>query len=259
LKRKKRDVSITRLGDRWVLRLRIDGVHRALTIARAEGRSSYPPKEVVDLAREELTRLRPKAKDVPAASTLDSFFRETYMPNAEPDLKASTIHGYKKAWARYVANSALGQMWIRKIATADVSDFLQEIMVKHDLGKGTLQHMKHLLGGCLRYAVDKKLIQVNPVREAQLPKRAKRPETTKAYSLGEVTQMLKLATDPMAHVIIATAAFAGLRASEIRRLRWSDYEPGRCLHIRRGVWRSFESDPKTDASEASVPLIPQLD
>jgi integrase len=60
-----------------------------------------------------------------------------------------------------------------------------------------------------------------------------------------------------AFAVISVAAFAGLRMSEIRGLRWSDYD-GTSLTIARSVWRSHIGPPKTQASADSVPVLPLL-
>lgn len=57
--------------------------------------------------------------------------------------------------------------------------------------------------------------------------------------------------------MVAVAAFAGLRESEIRGLQWPDYD-GQFLHVQRSVWRTFTGETKTQASEAAVPVIAPL-
>jgi integrase len=54
------------------------------------------------------------------------------------------------------------------------------------------------------------------------------------------------------------AAFAGLRASEIRGLRWEDYT-GAELRVVRSVWRTHIGPTKTEESGGNpVPVIPIL-
>jgi integrase len=49
----------------------------------------------------------------------------------------------------------------------------------------------------------------------------------------------------------------GLRLGEIRGLQWQDYD-GESLSIRRSVWRTHVTTPKTEASGDKVPVIPSL-
>ena len=67
-----------------------------------------------------------------------------------------------------------------------------------------------------------------------------------------------------AATIVATAAYTGLRLSELRGLVWEAYTPTAdedslgCVFVTRSVWRSSIGEPKTQKSKAPVPVIPQL-
>jgi integrase len=58
-------------------------------------------------------------------------------------------------------------------------------------------------------------------------------------------------------IVVAVAALTGLRLSELRGLRWSDYD-GEALHVTRSVWRTHVNEPKTRESVAPVPVLPIL-
>jgi integrase len=93
--------------------------------------------------------------------------------------------------------------------------------------------------------------------------RGAEPQDTHAYSLEQITAMLAVLSGA-ARVLVATAGFTGLRRSEIRGLRWEDYEPasgGRFGEIRveRSVWGTHVQPTKTRRSRASVPVIPALE
>jgi integrase len=60
-----------------------------------------------------------------------------------------------------------------------------------------------------------------------------------------------------ASTVIAVAGFTGLRLGEIRGLQWQDYD-GENLNVCRSVWRTHVLTPKTESSEAKVPVIPAL-
>lgn len=63
------------------------------------------------------------------------------------------------------------------------------------------------------------------------------------------------ALDEPAKTVVATAAFTGLRRSELRGLRWGDLR-GDELHVNRMVWEShIEEKTKTPASKAPVPVV----
>jgi integrase len=68
--------------------------------------------------------------------------------------------------------------------------------------------------------------------------------------------MLRLLSEP-ARTIVAVAAFSGLRRSEIRGLRWEDYD-GEEIRVMRSVWEGFVNETKTRKSKAPVPVITPL-
>ena len=60
-----------------------------------------------------------------------------------------------------------------------------------------------------------------------------------------------------ARAIVAVAAYAGLRRSEITGLEWENYD-GKQLNVTRSIWEGHVSKPKTAASKAPVPVIAAL-
>jgi integrase len=80
------------------------------------------------------------------------------------------------------------------------------------------------------------------------------------YSLEEInkiTEAVEKNPDKTALNVILVAAFTGLRMSELRGLRWSDFN-GISLRVVRSVWRTHIGPPKTDDSEGAVPVLPLL-
>lgn len=68
--------------------------------------------------------------------------------------------------------------------------------------------------------------------------------------------MLAVLPQP-AWTVVQTAAWAGFRNSELRGLRWEDFD-GETLTVRRSVWNSVTSEPKTKRSKAPVPVVKRL-
>jgi integrase len=79
-----------------------------------------------------------------------------------------------------------------------------------------------------------------------------------SYRLDESAKIAKAVRhNDAAFVTVSIATFAGLRLSEIRGLRWADFD-GTMLRIQRSVWRTQVGPTKTEESEAPVPVIPAL-
>ena len=72
-----------------------------------------------------------------------------------------------------------------------------------------------------------------------------------AYSLSDLQYFLETLDEP-ARTAVGTAAFSGLRESEIRGLQWPDYT-GEELFVRRAVWRTAVDQTKTHKEKAAVP------
>lgn len=127
-----------------------------------------------------------------------------------------------------------------------------------------MAHTKAWLSGVFRYAkvmgyYDPK--SENPVRDAYIPSKARRPAECHAYTPEEIESMLSFFPSP-ADTVFAIAAYAGLRFSELSGLNWEDLqtdEKGRMvLRIARSIWNGIESETKTAGSAAPVPVIPFL-
>jgi integrase len=77
-----------------------------------------------------------------------------------------------------------------------------------------------------------------------------------AYSLLEIQKMLAVLSEP-ARTVVLLAAYTGLRKSEIRGLRWEDFN-GKELAVNRPVWNKTTSLPKTRRSASPVPVVREL-
>jgi integrase len=81
-------------------------------------------------------------------------------------------------------------------------------------------------------------------------------EETKAYSVAEITTMVNaLKKEPTAAAVVATAAFTGLRRSELRGLKWGDLRDGQ-LFVSRSVWNTSERD-KTKTKDSCQSRAPR--
>jgi integrase len=68
--------------------------------------------------------------------------------------------------------------------------------------------------------------------------------------------MLAVVPEP-AYTLLLTAAFTGLRKSELRGLTWASFD-GKELSVNRSVWNSTINEPKTKRSRAPIPVVKQL-
>jgi len=178
-----------------------------------------------------------------------------------------TLAGYKHRWN--FVKPYCGDKRLRDFKTVDGQRVLNEIArQKPQLLRSTLQHLKSLLSAFFTHAISqgildgevtisgtRKTVFGNPMRAVRIP-RAPEGEDTYAYSNEEVNQMLAHLSRP-ASIIVAVAAYAGLRRSELTGLLWENYTSTE-LHVSRSIWEGRINEPKTRKSKAPVPVIPRL-
>jgi integrase len=258
----KKEVNLYRKGRLWLLRyydseFAPDGSVRRVqkTKKLAEIGMECPGKTAArQLAREFLESINLARKTPESVMTLIRFTEDRYLPFVEEHKRISTFHGYRNTWRRYL--KPRGDIVLREFRTADGEGILESIAKEHKLTSTTLAHIKAFLSGIFRYAKRQGVINSeNPMRDVVLPK-GKPAGETYAYSLEEITQMLKVLPEP-ASTITAVAAFTGVRKGELRGFLWENYD-GQQVLISQSFWRGHALEPKTRESRAPVPVIAQL-
>jgi integrase len=150
-------------------------------------------------------------------------------------------------------------MRVRDVRPVHIESVLQSIIhANPTLSKRTVQRAKALLSFIFTRAVALGVINRNPVTEIVLRRKSALDEEPYAYTSDEVEQVL--ANLPvLARTVCAIAAYAGLTASELRGLEWSDYDSATgLLYVRRGVWKSTVGETKTATRRKPVPVIARL-
>lgn len=276
--------SLFRSHGAWYVRFReqvqqtdgsIKWVQRAKRLAST---ADYPKKsEVMPLKNEEMARLSKVGFTLEAGVSIVDFVENSYFPSIEKRLKPSTVKGYKDAWRCHIRDRVTA-IRVRDFRTVDGENLMQTIGRKHgrDLAHGTYKHIKVTLSAIFTDAKRKGLFDgVNPMQGVSIPKGKKHGRKRLTYSLAEIERHLDLfKNDPILIIredgsvytpeisagviraLIGVAAFAGLRAGEIRGLWWEDDELS-VLNIRRSVWRSIVLDEtKTHEDEEDPGVVP---
>ena len=116
-------------------------------------------------------------------------------------------------------------------------------------------------GRLFTYAINQGVLDgFNPVRLAQIPKKAAAPKETPHTTPEKVLSILdalEKAGHSKARAAVALMFFAGLRPGEARGARWEDYD-GKKLAVRHSIWGTHVTEPKTADSAAPVPIIEPL-
>lgn len=191
-------------------------------------------------------------------------------PKAKPDekLEQTTVDQYRQHLRLHIA-PIIGRLKLSQLNVPAIRNFEDQLA-----GKGRsptmVRYAVRSLGALLADAQERGLIVRNPVREIKrnrrIKKSAKRDRRGHNLEIGtdiptpnEITRIIQ-ALDRHWRPLLLTAIFTGLRASELRGLRWVDVDlTERKLHVRQRADRYNKiGPPKTKASQRTVPLPPMV-
>ena len=213
---------------------------------------------VRQLADEILAPLNRRQLQPESAMLLSEFIELRYFPGMKNELRPSTIHNYKAAIYDIHLKTRLEKLGlrVRDFRTVHAQRLFRDIP---DVGHRTLLHIKSFLSGVFKFALREGIIDgVNPIRDSSVPGRPTRFKGA-AYTIHQVEGMLAFVEDLNAQEVILLLALTGLRQSECRGLRWSDWDEENAeLYIRRSVWRNKVGPTKNPASEDSIPVLQTL-
>jgi len=286
--------QITKRGPNWVLRYHedrnIDGVvKRVRTIKVLGSYSQHPLKETQttqvralfnDKINAILATVNTQSSN-PADGTLTvgEFIEQRYFPRLDQRLQMpagnelhiepSTVKGYQDIWKIHVKNNPVAKIQLRNFTPKNGQQFLESL--PQNLSHQTHLRIKNLLRGVFTWAIaSEAMTGSNPmeetkaggstrkrdIRELTLREKKIRASHEHAYMLEEVAEMLDKLPEP-ARTVCAVAAFTGLTRSELKGLKWPDYD-GESINVKRKIWKSHIGVPKTEAREAGVFVIPLL-
>jgi len=189
-----------------------------------------------------------------------TFVENYYLPFAQENCRPSTYSAYATQWRTYLA-SRLTKTTLRDFRTVDAANLLGEIHVCHRLSRSTLRHLKAFMSAVFTFAKNQGILDgLNPIQDAMIPKKAAAPKETHANTTDEVLSMmaaLENAGERRACAAIAMMFFAGLRPGEARGANWENFD-GKRLYIKRSIWRTYATEPKTAEASKPVPIIDPL-
>jgi integrase len=234
-------------------RIWVDGVRFQFNLGKVADFPTLKSREAA--AREKLATLPVSSPRNQRNVTLAEFIERTYLPYAKETVRNSTYAEYKGMFERHLKSRT--NKPIRHYQTPQVQDLLDAV-ADAKISVTSMRHVRALVSGIFRFAKKRGLYSgENPVRDCTLPFGLKPPRTTSAYTLAQINSVLEKIDDPETKAIVAVAAFAGLRRSEIQGLRFCDWD-GDQLHVRQSVFNYVVNEPKSHASRNWVPVMPVL-
>jgi integrase len=148
-----------------------------------------------------------------------------------------------------------GGMLLSRIKPTNIVEF-HTAAEKKGLSRKTRRNLHAILTKMFSYALDLELIPSNPVKRGTAPKleKTEKPiltETQLNDLFGQVPIQYK--------AFFMTLAMTGIRIGEALGLKWADVDfAEREIHVRRAIYRSKETTPKTVNSKRSRPMVEKL-
>jgi integrase len=173
----------------------------------------------------------------------------------------STVDLYEQRLRDHVS-PVLGTRHIGEITTDDLHRLIDRLTAKK-LAPSTITSNVNIVSRLFRYAKKRKLVPHNPVRDLDRDDRpgTQRQSEPRYLTADELKALLANLSDTM-RPAAATCTYAALRISEALGLRWQDVD------FRAGTitvagqlgrdGKTWVAVPKTEASVATLPLLPVL-
>jgi len=204
--------------------------------------------------------------------TVKQLFDEITWGDVAP--KMTTAYTYKKdaKWAK----EYLGHIPVEELNVKDVRDWIKSM--RH-LKRKTISNRLTPLRIVLAIAVDDQIITTNPATAVTLGKQSKglisrkqreSDEIIDPFDTNEINRILNSAKayHQRAHDYFETWIFTGMRASELKGLKWVGDDGNENIDFKNGILRinsvlvslgamEFTQSPKTPNSSRSIELTPR--
>jgi integrase len=186
---------------------------------------------------------------------LETFVETVYFQHVVENLRKCTVKGYRHLWERHL-KGRIGKIALRDFRTVHGEKLLSDIAQQTQLGKNSLKHIKAFMSGVFKQAKRLGVLDgLNPMQDTSIP-RTPAADETYAYALDELKKILLVLEEP-SRTVVLTAALTGLRKSELRGLRWQDFN-GKELSVKRSFVNGETNDTKNARSKAAVPVVRML-
>ena len=227
------------------------GARHIHTFARKKDADEYHDKVKVDVRQGIHTAA---SKSITVAQAADDWIAYVELEGRE----RATVQGYREHVELHI-KPRIGREKLAKLTTPRINKFRDDLLAdkSRPLAKKVLTSLKSLL----RDAQRRGNVAQNVARDVSIGidmrGKGKLKVGVDIPTVDEVRRILAAASGRLRPLLI-TAAFTGLRASELRGLRWDDVGRGE-LHVRQRADRyNVIGRPKSHAGERTVPIGPMV-
>lgn len=251
----------------WIGRFRVGDRDSAKVLGKAWQRRSRPPEGYLTkgMAEEALRTFlaREGARLAAAGGVTFGQAADAYLEALEArimgaDFRATTLRTYRNI-IDHDLRPHFGAKNLAAITSGDVQDYRAQL-VDRGLRPSTINQHRAVLSGVFRLAARRYSLPADPSRAFDRARtRATGSGEIRFYTPEEVERLCAVAASPQDAAIYRTAAFTGLRLSELRGLRWRAIDFDRSLvHVERGFTDEGGHALPKSWKVRSVPMAPQV-
>lgn len=207
--------------------------------------------------------MNPCVKD---SQILFTAFLQNWLKMMKTTVKPTTYSGYAQAINNKITpyfDEHYPGLRLTEVTAQHIQDYYTHEMLDSGLTADSVKHRHANIRKALQYAYTIDLIPGNPAAKVELPKIEK--YTSTYYNAAQLDQMFKIFKGDPAEFGIITAAFYGLRRSEIVGLKWDaiDFER-KTITVRHTVTEAMvdgkitlikADSTKTKSSFRTLPLV----
>lgn len=226
-------------------------------------RKSMPAGTTKDTARKELREIEAKIerrtflheKNTPAFSKV----AQQWLEYKKTRCRATTWEMYQGLLKNHFED--LNRRSINLITTATIEKFITARQ-SQDMALATLRKIMVTLNQVMKYSVRHRLVDFNPVTDAERPKGTGIIDESKDMSIltpEQIRGFIEAEPDQKYKTLFLTAILTGMRQGEVLGLKWTDVNfTTKQINVRRTFNHGRYFEPKTKQSIRSIDLAPIL-
>jgi integrase len=197
-----------------------------------------------------------KGRSITIAAAAEDWIKFVTLEKREP----TTIASYRQHAEKHIV-PRLGASKLAALTTPRIERFRDDLLedMSRPLAKKVLGSLKSILKDAKRRGN----VAQNVAADVSVDMNGRRVKLQIGKDIptrDEIRRILEAAREGYARAFLMTAAFSGLRASELRGLRWEDVDLKRgVLHVRQRADRyNTIGQPKSRSGERDVPIGPMV-
>jgi integrase len=230
------------------------GTRRAKFFQRKKDADAYHASVRVEVAAGVHT---PPSRSITVAAAAADWLKYVELENRE----RATIAGYRQHVDKHIA-PRIGAIKLSSLTTPRIERFRDDLLadMSRPLAKKVLASLKSILKDAKRRGNVAQNVASDVAVSTNGRDRERLTIGTHIPSRDEIRRILEAAPEGRPRAAIMAAAFTGLRASELRGLRWQDvdFENG-VVRVRQRADRYNEiGRPKSASGERTVPIGPMV-